>query len=79
MLNGLSKENRSELLKLYLPPENCPNMRAPELNLEIKAALTEINNKKDVYSQTKQNQLASCLSALGKALNLTLQKSKDDS
>ncbi|XP_028178029.1 uncharacterized protein LOC114365611 [Ostrinia furnacalis] len=78
LLNGLSKENRSDLLKTYLPPENCPNMRAPKLNLEIKAALTEINNKKDAYSQTKQNQLASCLSALGKALNLTLFKSKED-
>lgn len=77
LLNGLSKDNRSDLIKTYLPPENCPNMRAPKLNPEIKAALTDINNKKDIYSQSKQNHLASCLSAVGKALNLTLLKSKD--
>ncbi|KAL0831012.1 hypothetical protein ABMA28_001898 [Loxostege sticticalis] len=27
------------LMKYYLPPENCPCMKAPKLNLEIKAAL----------------------------------------
>lgn len=78
LLNGLQKENRSELLKAYLPPENCPQMRAPKLNLEIKAALSELNNKKDVYCQNKQNQLASCLSALGKALNMILVNNQDD-
>ncbi|XP_041983908.1 uncharacterized protein LOC121736647 [Aricia agestis] len=77
LLNGLSKENRSELLKTYLVPENCTYLKAPKLNLEIKAALTEMNNKKDMYSQSKQNQLGSGLAALGKALNLVLSKTAD--
>lgn len=72
LLNGLAKDVRMDLLKQYLPPENCSSMRAPKLNLEIKAALTDINNKKDSYSQSKQNQLGSCLAALGKALNIAL-------
>ncbi|XP_049866539.1 uncharacterized protein LOC126367168 [Pectinophora gossypiella] len=72
LVNGLSKDNQSELLKRYLPPENCPNLRAPKLNLEIKAALPDINVKKDLYNQGKQNQLASSLAAIGQVLNWAL-------
>ncbi|CAG9113797.1 unnamed protein product [Plutella xylostella] len=38
LLNGLHKETKSDLLKTYLPAQNCPNMQAPKLNLEVKAA-----------------------------------------
>lgn len=72
LTNGLEKEKRVELLKLYLPPENCGNLKAPKLNLEIKAALSEINAKKDQFNQNKQEQLGSCLAALGKVLNILL-------
>lgn len=72
LCNGLSKEMRLELMKCYLPPENCPNMRAPKLNLEIKAALLDSNIKKDLYSQSRQNQLASSLAAIGRVLNWAL-------
>ncbi|XP_063386857.1 uncharacterized protein LOC134672832 [Cydia fagiglandana] len=70
--NGLPKEVQLELIKNYLPPKNCPNMAAPKLNLEIKAALSEINLKKDLYSQSKQNQLSTSLAALGQVLNWAL-------
>ncbi|PZC84364.1 hypothetical protein B5X24_HaOG205559 [Helicoverpa armigera] len=72
LVNGLSKETQMELMKCYLPPENCPNMKAPKLNLEIKAALSDVNIKKDLYSQSKQNQLANSLAAIGRALNWAL-------
>ncbi|KAL0869904.1 hypothetical protein ABMA27_006103 [Loxostege sticticalis] len=72
LVNGLSKETQMELMKCYLPPENCPSMKAPKLNLEIKAALSDVNIKKDLYSQSKQNQLASSLAAIGRALNWAL-------
>lgn len=72
LANGLSKDTQLELIKSYLPPENCPTIRAPKLNLEIKAALLETNIKKDFYSQCKQNQLASCLAAIGQVLNWAL-------
>lgn len=76
LTNGLSKETQVELTKHYLPPENCLSMKAPILNLEIKAALVEANIKKDLYSQTKQNQLSSSLAAIGQVLNWALA-SKD--
>lgn len=77
LTNGLSKEIKSDLIKQYLPAENCINMKAPKLNLEIEAALTPLNIKKDAYSQSKQNQLSSCLSAIGVALHWALSSSKD--
>ncbi|XP_039764462.1 uncharacterized protein LOC120636950 [Pararge aegeria] len=72
LTNGLLKEEKIDLLKRYLPPENCLYMKAPILNSEIKSALSEINVKRDVYSEQKQNQMSSCISAIGKALNLIL-------
>lgn len=72
LTNGLPKDIQLELVKHYLPPENCPNMRVPMLNLEIKAALLEINLKKDLYSQSKQSQLSSSLAAIGQVLNWAL-------
>ncbi|XP_047030584.1 uncharacterized protein LOC124637887 [Helicoverpa zea] len=76
--NGLNKEIKQELLKKYLTPENCKNLKAPKLNLEVKAALNDFNIKKDSYNQMKQNQLSSALTAIGSALNMILS-SKDSS
>lgn len=72
LTNGLPKEEKVDLLKQYLPAENCTYMKAPILNPEIKSALSEMNVKRDSYSEQKQNQMASCISAIGKALNLAL-------
>lgn len=72
LTNGLPKEEKVDLLKQYLPAENCTYMKAPILNPEIKSALSDINIKRDTYSEQKQNQMASCISAIGKALNLAL-------
>ncbi|XP_063635037.1 uncharacterized protein LOC134805721 [Cydia splendana] len=70
LINGLQKEVKSEIIKLYPVPENCSSLKAPKLNLEIKAALTEMNLKKDNFSENKQNQLSSGIAALGKALTV---------
>ncbi|XP_049865540.1 uncharacterized protein LOC126366474 [Pectinophora gossypiella] len=78
VMNGLDKEIKQELLKKYLTPENCKNLKAPKLNLEVKAALNDFSIKKDSYNQTKQNQLSSALAAIGSALNMILT-SKDSS
>ncbi|XP_060800410.1 uncharacterized protein LOC132901800 [Amyelois transitella] len=72
LINGLDKDTKADILKSHLPPENCPHLKAPKLNAEIKAALNEINCKKECFNENKQNQLASCLAALGKALNIAL-------
>ncbi|KAL4715709.1 hypothetical protein ACJJTC_006288 [Scirpophaga incertulas] len=72
LTNGLPKDEKVELLKQYLPAENCTYMKPPVLNPEIKSALSDINVKRDSYSEQKQYQMSSCLSAIGKALNLAL-------
>ncbi|KAM3958510.1 LOW QUALITY PROTEIN: uncharacterized protein ACR2FA_007473 [Aphomia sociella] len=73
LINDLHKDTHSELVKRYLPPENFPNIRPPKLNLEVKAALPEINVKKDLYIVNKQTQLASGLAAIGQALSWALE------
>ncbi|XP_047020952.1 uncharacterized protein LOC124630949 [Helicoverpa zea] len=72
LIYGLAKEEKADMLQIYLPPENCQQMKAPILNPEIKSAISEVNVKKDIYSESKQNQMASCIAAIGKALSLTL-------
>ncbi|CAH2207500.1 jg4303, partial [Pararge aegeria aegeria] len=72
LIKGLDKEVRSELCKQYIPPQNCGNIRAPKLNPVIQHFLSDVNKKKEVFNENKQNQLSSCLSALGQALNKIL-------
>lgn len=74
--NGLNKEIKQELLKKYLTPENCKNLKAPKLNLEVKAALNDFSVKRDSYNQMKQNQLSSALTAIGSALNVILSSNQ---
>lgn len=52
-------------------------MKAPMLNPELKSALSDSNIKKDSYSEQKQNQMASCISAIGKALNVALSQTEN--
>ncbi|KAL4714957.1 hypothetical protein ACJJTC_003108 [Scirpophaga incertulas] len=68
LTNGLPKAEKVELLKQYLPAENCTYMKPPVLNPEIKSALSDINVKRDSYSEQKQYQMSSCLSAIGRIL-----------
>ncbi|XP_035434427.2 uncharacterized protein LOC118265582 [Spodoptera frugiperda] len=77
LTNGLSKDEKTDILKQYLPAENCTNMKAPALNPEIKSALSDNNIKRDAYSEQKQNQMSSCISAIGKALNLVLSQKEN--
>lgn len=72
LAKGLDKEVKSELCKLYLPPENCGSLRAPKLNPQVRRFLSEPNKKKETFNESKQNQLSSCLAALGKSLNIAL-------
>lgn len=69
LLKGLTKDERTTILNAYLPPKNCPNLIPPKLNVEVHSALNEIERKKDIYSQSKQTQLSTCLAAIGAVLN----------
>lgn len=69
---GLPKDTKEKLLKEYNIPENCKLLKAPTLNPEIKAAVSEIISNRDKIIQTKQDQLGVGLTALNKAITLLL-------
>lgn len=78
--SGLDKEIRKDLIKKFLVPNNCTSIDAPQLNLEIKAALTEQVVKRDRAIESRQKQMAAGLSALGKIISdqlLTEDKNND--
>lgn len=75
---GLDKEMKKELKDRYLTPENCKLIDPPILNAEMKAAISEINLKRDKAIEGKQKILTSAITALGEAISLLLpSKDKD--
>ncbi|CAH2227411.1 jg24925 [Pararge aegeria aegeria] len=75
---GLSSELRKELSEKHLPPSNCTLIDAPVLNLEIKAAISEIVLKRDKGIEYKQKQLCHAISCLGSAITLMIAKENKD-
>ncbi|XP_063622390.1 uncharacterized protein LOC134794510 [Cydia splendana] len=76
--NGLAKEVSKELYDRYLPPSNCPLIDAPELNPEIKAAVSDTVIKRDKAIESKQKQLGRAISCIAEALtNLMSKEDKD--
>ncbi|KAI8439017.1 hypothetical protein MSG28_011316 [Choristoneura fumiferana] len=69
LATGVKKEQRLDLLKKYLPPANCNFLEAPKLNEEIKAAVQESSLKRDEKLVTKQSQLGSGITCIGRALD----------
>ncbi|XP_063370673.1 uncharacterized protein LOC134658996 [Cydia amplana] len=76
--NGLAKEVRKELCDRYLPPSNCPLIDAPELNPEIKAAVSDAVMKRDKGIQLKQKQLGRAISCIAEALSSLMSKEDKD-
>ncbi|KAL4713257.1 hypothetical protein ACJJTC_018605 [Scirpophaga incertulas] len=66
--NGLQKPVKREMLEKYFIPENCTKIGSPQLNPEIKAALSEALQKKDKAIEQKQSQQAAAISCIGQAL-----------
>lgn len=71
---GLSKDLRKDLQGKYLPPKNCTQIDAPQLNPEIKAAVTDIVIKRDKGIESKQKVLGSAISCLGEAITILLEE-----
>lgn len=67
--SGLSKEVKQELINKYPAPENCPLLKAPLLNPEVKSAMNGIAIKKDQFQTYTQGQLAAGIAALGSCLS----------
>ncbi|XP_049867914.1 uncharacterized protein LOC126368074 [Pectinophora gossypiella] len=70
---GIKKENRSDLIKQYLPPSNCTFLLPPKLNDEIKAAVQETAVKRDSKLEQKQAQLGAGITCIGKAIDVALK------
>lgn len=73
--DGLKKEVKEDLLKKYQCPKNCPLVKPPILNPEIRAMLNESARNRDTRILKKQSQLACALTVLGKTMSDILTKS----
>ncbi|VEN56046.1 unnamed protein product, partial [Callosobruchus maculatus] len=62
---GLSEEALTQLMKKYTPPGNCPLLKAPSVNLEVAAAVRELETRRDQKLAGQQSQIGSALSSLG--------------
>ncbi|CAH2086589.1 unnamed protein product [Euphydryas editha] len=76
--NGLLKEKKKEIMKKYLPPENCKTIDAPKLNLEAQAAVSEAAVKRDKAIASKQSQIGSALTALAMAFEQLSKNGKEN-
>ncbi|KAL0841420.1 hypothetical protein ABMA28_015104 [Loxostege sticticalis] len=66
------KEQRDKLFKEYATPNNCKLFRAPILNPEIAAAVSEFARARDKKIETSQQQLGVGLTAINRAMTTLL-------
>ena len=71
--NGLPAEEVKKLLTKHPPPENCTFISVPKLNAEIIAAVQETAIRRDKGIVEKQERIAACLAALGRAISIVLK------
>lgn len=80
LLQGLKKEEKTDLTKRYLFLKNSPSTKAPVLNPELATnTLQEPAKTRDKRLSEKQNQLGRALAALGAAMTALLKKNVDKS
>ncbi|KAB0790556.1 hypothetical protein PPYR_15028, partial [Photinus pyralis] len=70
--NGLSEENIQVLLQKHIIPENFKSLEVPQLNPEVKAALTAQILRRDERLVRKQQFVTASISAISQALTLML-------
>ncbi|KAL0871305.1 hypothetical protein ABMA27_005050 [Loxostege sticticalis] len=69
---GIPKEQKESLIKDYAIPENCKLLRAPTLNPEISAAITDASRTRDKKLESGQQQLGLGITAINKAMSLIM-------
>lgn len=69
---GLTRDARNDLLKKYPVIANCSAVKAPKINQEVVAIMSDVAIKRDGYQAKFQNQLGAGLGAIGSALNYCL-------
>lgn len=74
MTCGLDEETKKGLIEKYLSPENCPLIKPPLINPEVKIAISESIIRRDERLSQVQHQIAAGLSAIGLALTRMLDK-----
>lgn len=74
LVNGFKKDEKEALIKKYPIPKNVSLAKAPTLNAEVSAMLSEPSRNRDKRLHTKQNQLGAVLSAVTKAMSQLLCK-----
>lgn len=70
---GIEKEAKEKLMKQYQIPENCTLLKAPKLNPEVAATLSDTTRNKDKRVESAQQQLGLGITALNKGLSLLLE------
>ncbi|KAJ0169655.1 hypothetical protein K1T71_014840 [Dendrolimus kikuchii] len=76
LTHGLSQEEKDSILKKYKIPENCLNLEAPVINVEVNAVLTESSKQKDKLLESNQHQLGVATSIVGQIMT-NLIKNED--
>lgn len=69
---GLEKEVKENLVKEFTIPDNCKLLRAPSLNPEVSAAITETARQRDKKLEISQQQLGLGISAMNRAMTILL-------
>lgn len=72
--SGLSDEAKKELIKKYLPPENCIELNPPKINLEVEKAVPENTIRRDKRLSQLQSQVGAATSAVAWLITDILQK-----
>ncbi|XP_050310840.1 uncharacterized protein LOC126746578 [Anthonomus grandis grandis] len=62
--SGLSEEAKKELVKKYLPPENCSELNPPKMNIEVIKAVPENTIRRDTRLSNLQGQVGAATSAV---------------
>ncbi|XP_063979898.1 uncharacterized protein LOC135163921 [Diachasmimorpha longicaudata] len=73
---GLQEDVKKSILEKY-PKKGELRLETPKINVEIRAALSEIAKKRDVHFVNSQNSAGSALSALGAAMSMVVDNPED--
>ncbi|XP_031340928.1 uncharacterized protein LOC116169038 [Photinus pyralis] len=72
LTHGLDETTQKTLLDDYLPPENCPLLRPPTVNPEVKLAVSDSVIRRDGRLVALQHHVAASMSAIGLVLTKLL-------
>ncbi|KAL0861714.1 hypothetical protein ABMA27_009195 [Loxostege sticticalis] len=77
LCEGLNKDQKKDLLEKILVPENFQLVKAPKLNPEIAAVLTESSRNREKRLEKAQNHLGLGISALTNLISSLIEKDMD--